>query len=85
MSCKIDIPFSGNPDELMERVRREATNYQAVFNGDTNSGNFSVNAMGSLVEGNYIVQGQIIQINITTKPFMIPCSMIGSFLKSHIK
>lgn len=85
MSCKLYIPFSVSADHLLKSVQIQASKFQAKFDGNENSGDFKVRALGGTFKGNYVIQGQILQLNITTKPFLIPCSAIFTFLQNHLK
>lgn len=85
MACDFSIPFSGNPDEVLSKARNTVQSQGGNFNGDTNSGEFNVSVFGNKIIGNYTVSGQTLNIAITDKPFMVPCSAIESFLKGQIK
>jgi hypothetical protein len=57
---------------------------QGIFTGDGNSGNFEVTVFANTIRGSYVINGQNLNLTITHKPFLIPCSTIESFLKSRI-
>jgi hypothetical protein len=84
MACDFSIPFSGNADAALAKARNAVQSQGGNFNGDTNSGDFNVSVFGNKIVGNYTVRGQTLHINITDKPFMVPCSAIESFLKSQL-
>ena len=83
-ACDFSIPFSGNAEEILAKARSAVESQNGEFNGDTTSGNFSVNIFSNLIAGNYLVSGQILSLTITHKPFLVPCSTIESFLRSRI-
>jgi len=85
MSCKVTIPYSANINDILEMGRREATAYNCQFSGDTSSGAFNVSALGGVFNGTYIVYEKVIEILFSNKPFFIPCSLIETFLRSHVK
>ena len=85
MACDFSIPFSGNPEEILSRAKNTVHSHGGNFNGDTNSGQFDVSVFGNKIVGNYTVSGQTMNINITDKPFMVPCSAIEGFLKGQLK
>jgi hypothetical protein len=43
-----------------------------------------VSVFGNTVIGAYTVVEQVLNIDIIEKPFMVPCSMIESFLTSKL-
>jgi hypothetical protein len=85
MACDFSIPFSGDPQTILGKARSAVQSQGGNFNGDTNSGDFNVSVFGNKIVGNYSVSGQTMHINITDKPFMVPCSAIESFLKGQLK
>lgn len=84
MACDFSLPFSGNPEDVLAKARRAVEGQGGNFNGDTNRGDFHVSVFGNKIVGNYTVTGQTMQINITDKPFMVPCSAIEGFLKNQL-
>ena len=84
MACEFSLPFSGDAEGVLAKARRAVEGQGGNFNGDTNSGNFQVSVFGNKIVGNYTVSGQNMQINITDKPFMVPCSAIEGFLKNQL-
>lgn len=85
MACDFSIPFSGNADAILAKARSTVQGQGGDFNGDTNSGEFNVSVFGNKIVGQYTVSEQTLNINITDKPFMVPCSAIESFLKGQLK
>lgn len=84
MACQFSVPFSGNAEAILAKARSAVQNQDGDFTGDTNSGEFNVSVFGNKIVGNYSVAGQTMSINITDKPFMVPCSAIESFLKGQL-
>ena len=83
-ACNFTIPFNGSPDEVLRKAKSTVQSQGGNFNGDTNGGNFNVSVFGNTIAGTYTVSGQNLDIIIESKPFLIPCSTIESFLKSQI-
>jgi hypothetical protein len=83
MACKFSIPINGSIETMLAKAKSAAQNNGGEFNGDSNSGSFSVKVMGS-IEGSYTVSGNELLINIESKPMFIPCATIESFLKNQI-
>ena len=84
MGCTFSVNYNGNIKSLLEMGRREALAFNGYLNGDTQSGVFLVNALGGTFSGNYEVFNNTIKFNLERKPFVIPCAVIESFLKSNI-
>ncbi len=82
--CNFSIPFSGDPEIILEKAKAAVESQQGIFAGNSHSGNFEVTVLANTIRGNYSVSGQILDLTITHKPFLIPCSTIESFLKSQI-
>lgn len=85
MACDFSIPFSGDAESILAKARSAVQSQGGDFTGDTSSGDFNVSVFGNKIVGNYSVSGQTLNINITDKPFMVPCSAIESFLKGQLK
>jgi hypothetical protein len=85
MACDFSIPFSGDPQTVLGKARSAVQSQGGNFSGDTNTGEFTVSVFGNKIVGNYSVSGQTLHINITDKPFMVPCTAIESFLIGQLK
>jgi len=84
MSCKIQIPIDGDPKSAVEKARAAVESQNGNFTGDHTSGNFELNVFGNHIKGSYVIEGQMLDLEITDKPFFVPCSTIESFLKKQI-
>jgi hypothetical protein len=85
MACDFSIPFTGDPETVLAKAKSAVQSQGGNFGGDVNSGSFDVSVFGNKIAGNYTVSGQTLNINITDKPFMVPCTAIESFLKGQLK
>jgi hypothetical protein len=85
MACNFSIPFSGASTEVLSRAKSAVQNQGGAFHGDSNTGVFQVNVLGSVIKGSYVVEGQELNITIESKPFLIPCSTIEGFLRNQIR
>ena len=83
-ACNFSILFSGEPDVIVAKAKSAVESQQGTFTGDTNSGNFEVTVFANTIKGLYVISEQNLNLTITHKPFLIPCSTIESFLKSKI-
>ena len=85
MSCNFSINFSGSADAALGKARSAVEGQGGRFNGDVSSGDFEVSVFGNTVAGTYTVLDNALNVNITDKPFLLPCNAIESYLKSQIK
>lgn len=83
-ACNFTIPFSKPVDEILAKAKKTVESQDGTFTGDTSSGHFNVSVFGNTVVGSYSVEGQNLNIDITDKPFLVPCNMIEGFLKGQL-
>jgi hypothetical protein len=84
MACNFSIPFSGSADTVLARAKSAVQSQGGAFNGNNEQGNFQVTVFGNTIKGSYSVKGQDLNINIDSKPFLLPCSAIEGFLKQQV-
>jgi len=84
MACDFSIPFKESTETMLSKAKNAVQSQGGNFNGDENSGEFNVSVFGNKIAGNYTVNGQVLNINITDKPFMVPCTAIESFLRGQL-
>ena len=84
MSCKFSVNFSEPAESAVLKAKNAVESQSGTFNGDVNSGEFEVTVFGNNIKGNYTVSGQVLNIEITDKPFFVPCNMIETFLVKNI-
>ena len=80
--CSFTLSFSGSADDIMSKTRTAIEAQGGIFQGDATSGTFNVQVMGT-ISGSYTITGQLMNIDIDSKPIFIPCSQIESFMKSQ--
>lgn len=85
MACDFSIPFSGDPQAMLAKARSAVQGQGGDFNGNAGGGDFNVSVFGNKIVGNYTVSEQMLNVSITDKPFMVPCSAIESFLKGQLR
>jgi hypothetical protein len=83
-TCNFSIPFTGEPEVILAKAKAAIESQSGNFNGDTKSGNFEVSVFANSIKGYYSVTGQNLNLTITDKPFLIPCSTIETLLRSKI-
>jgi hypothetical protein len=83
-ACNFTIPFQGNAQAALARAKSAVKSQGGQFEGDENRGEFNVSVFGNAVKGSYSVAGNDLNVVIDSKPFLVPCSTIESFLRSQI-
>lgn len=84
MACSFKLPFTSPVTEAVERAKNAVESQNGIFKGDTQSGDFEVSILGNFIKGNYQIEGQILNLEVTQKPAFVPCGMIENFLKKEI-
>lgn len=84
MACRFMIPFTGKANDVLSRAKSAIQNQGGTLEGDASAGNFDVSVFGNTINGTYSITGSDLDIVIQSKPFLIPCSSIESFLKNKI-
>ena len=62
---------------MLTRARRAAIENDADFKGNETSGSFSASG----VKGVYRMEGEIVTVTVTEKPFYVPWPLVESELK----
>jgi hypothetical protein len=83
-ACNFSVNFTKPVGEILEKAKQTVESQQGTFTGDDKEGRFDVSVFGNTIVGTYIVVAQVLNIDIIDKPFMVPCSMIESFLTSKL-
>ncbi|MEX2233289.1 MAG: hypothetical protein WD824_14095 [Cyclobacteriaceae bacterium] len=83
-ACNFSIPFSGSPGEILQKAQAAIHDQGGHFRGDDNSGMFQLKVLGSEIRGSFHISGQELNITIDSKPFLIPCNTIQSYLAKHL-
>ena len=84
MACQFTIPFSGAANDILSKAKTAIQSQDGSLTGDESSGDFDVSVFGNTIKGSYSVAGNDLEIVIQSKPFLIPCSTIESFLKNKL-
>ena len=83
-ACNFSIDFLKSVTEILNKAKTTVESQGGNFTGDESAGNFDVSIFGNTVVGSYVINGQSLNIDISDKPFLVPCSMIENFLKSQL-
>jgi hypothetical protein len=85
MACQFTIPFSGEPNDILSKARTAIQGQGGSLNGDQSAGDFDVSVFGNTIRGSYSIGGSNnLNIVIESKPFLIPCRTIESFLRNKL-
>lgn len=85
MACKFSVNFNEPVESALLKAKNAIEGQSGIFNGNDHNGQFEVTVFGNHIKGNYTVETQVLNIEITDKPFFVPCSMIESFLVKNIQ
>lgn len=83
-ACNFSVPYEGSAADVHQKAKAAVEKQGGRFSGDESKGSFEVSVFGNIIAGSYAVSGQTMEITIETKPFLIPCNAIESFLKNQI-
>ena len=72
MAHSFQVKLTDSPEALVEKAKKVAAENNATFTGDAQAGHFSASG----VEGRYTINGDIIAVTLTTKPFYAPWSVV---------
>ena len=84
MACTIQIPVTKTPDVLINRAKTAILGQGGTFEGNATQGSFSVGIAIGRIAANYVVSGNILEITVTKKPFILSCRKIEDFLKKQL-
>ena len=81
-----EIKLKGDPEEKLKQARKIAAERGVKFVGDGTRGKFSERITGrEVLIGSYTVNGGILLVTITEKPFLTSWNMIESQLKEFLR
>ncbi len=84
-SCSpFKVDFTGSAEDLFKKISKLIHQHGGTISGNDKKGDFSVPTPLGKVSGSYQVSGQQVTIHIKDRSFLLPCSAIESFVKSHI-
>ncbi len=81
--CSFTIGIPDLAEHMINKAKAAIEGQGGIFNGDLSSGTFSVQVIGN-IEGSYTVTGQIMNIEINSKPIFISCSQIENLMKNQL-
>jgi hypothetical protein len=78
MSKTFEIKLKSSSAEFLDSVRAVTANNGVRFEGDQVSGRFS----GHGIEGHYRIVDDVLALNITKKPMVVPWTLIENKVRS---
>lgn len=83
--CNFPIEYPKSKDEMVSQLKAAIESQtNGIFQGDTSSGSFSFTAKGFGLAGNYNIVGDVIDVNITKKPWLLSCKKIESEIRKYL-
>lgn len=81
--CNFSIQIGVTADEIAEKARTAIMGAGGSFSGNAGSGNFDVPTPLGTIRGSYVIQHPLIHVSISSKPFLVSCSVIEKQLRSY--
>ena len=83
--CRFQFEFPGSATALVEKIRAKMTDAGGQFEGSPAVGHFSLPTLVGAFDGSYTIDNNTIWIEVTDKPFFVPCSAIEAKLIAIVK
>ena len=85
MSCKFTIKPKIDIKATYQIALKEIKRLGAKYEGDSTGGKFKIEIFGMRFKGLIGVEGDIIMVEITDKPLLMPASLIKTSVKRYVK
>jgi len=82
--CQFSISFSGDADTLISKANKAIKLADGKFEGDSHAGEFSLKTPIGSVKGNYQIENESINVEISEKPMFLSCNKIESELQNYL-
>lgn len=84
--CNFTIEYPKPKDEMIRQLQIAIESQtDGFFQGDTTTGMFSFTAKGFELAGNYHIEGDLVELNVTKKPWLLSCKRIESEIRSYLE
>lgn len=83
--CRFVFDFAISEEKLVERIRAHVHRAGGSFEGSTSDGSFHLPTPVGEFKGYYQISGGTILLEVTDKPFFVPCSAIESKLRDYVE
>ncbi len=84
MSFKFRIKPKHDIETTYQTALREIKRLGAKYKGDATGGEFKIEILGMRFKGNISVKDEIILVEITDKPLLVPSSLIEKSVKRYV-
>jgi len=82
--CSFSINFDANVHHIISKAKDAITGAGGSFAGNEEAGNFELSTFLGQIAGLYTIENDRININITKKPMLVPCSEIENQLRKYL-
>ena len=83
--CRFQFEFPGSGTALVEKIRAKMTDAGGHFEGSPTVGHFSLPTPVGAFDGSYTIDKNTIWVEVSEKPFFVPCSAIEAKLVAIVK
>lgn len=83
--CRFQFDFPGSATALVDAIRVRMTEAGGRFEGSPAEGSFLLPTPVGEFEGSYTIDKKTIRVEVTDKPFFVPCSAIEAKLVEMVK
>jgi hypothetical protein len=84
MGCHLTFQIQVPAAELLSQIQKLAQEYGGQFQGDEKSGRLALHFILGSIEGDYIIEGDKLYLNITRKPFLVGCETINTMITENV-
>lgn len=71
--------------DLLSKAEIEIKKVNGNITGNADSGEFKIPLPIGEIDGTYIIIEDEVFLEITKKPFLIPCSLVGEVIENYLK
>lgn len=83
--CRFQFRFPGSATALTEKIQAKMTASGGQFDGSPADGNFSLPTPVGTFVGSYTIDKNTIWVEVSDKPFFVPCSAIEAKLGEIVR
>ena len=83
--CRFDFALSGPAGSVLGEIRSQVAQAGGSFVGSNEAGTFSIPTPVGIFRGTYEVIGVSLVIDVSEKPFFVPCGAIETKLAELVR
>ncbi|MCX2454359.1 hypothetical protein OQX61_24020 [Pedobacter sp. PLR] len=84
--CNFSIEYPQAKDDMVEQLKAAIESQtDGVFRGDVLSGEFSFSARGFELAGGYSISGDLVEVTVSKKPWLLSCRKIESEIRKYLE